>query len=188
MSAVVFLGIKHCGKSTQGRLLAQKLEWPLFDSDELLQGKYASMYEAGPDGATARAIMKKHGEEFFREFEAGVIRDFLLNKSTENCVLSLGGGVADNVFLSTEELKKLGTLVYLKIDPEIAYKRIEDGGIPPFLAGSDPHGKFLQICQKRMPRCEELADVIAEVPANGDAEALSAAILTELEKRRVFEK
>jgi hypothetical protein len=39
-----------------------------------------------------------------------------------------------------------------------------------------------------MLRCEELADVIAEVPANGDAEALSAVIFTELEKRRVFEK
>ena len=117
-----------------------------------------------------------------RKKAVNLFQDLLLH------VLSLGGGVADNVFLSTEELKKLGTLVYLKIDPETAYKRIEAGGIPPFLAGSDPHGKFLQICQKRMPRCEELADVIAEVPADGDADALSAVILTELEKRRVFEK
>ena len=187
MSVVVFLGVKHCGKSTQAGLLAKKINAPLLDSDELLQNRYSREYAASAEDSTPRAVMKRHGEEFFRKFEAAVLRDFLSSNQYDNCVLSLGGGAADNAFLTTEDLKKLGTLIYLKIDPEVAYKRIAAGGIPPFLAGDDPHGKFMQICQKRMPRCEELADLIVDVAEYSNAEALSEAILRKLEERNVFD-
>ena len=187
MTAVVFLGVKHCGKSTQAALLAQKLNAVLLDSDELLKAKYASEYSVSIEDAAPRAIMKRHGEEFFRRFEAGVIRDFLQNKPEGLCVLALGGGVADNAFLTASEIKELGFLVYLKIEPEIAYKRIVAGGIPPFLAGDDPHEKFLQICRKRMPRCGELADLIVEIKLDGDPEDLAANIFAQLEERKVFE-
>jgi shikimate kinase len=133
MAVVVFLGVKHCGKSTQAALLAQKLNALLLDSDELLKTKYASEYSVGIEKAAPRAIMQRHGEDFFRRFEAGVIREFLKNKPEKPCVLALGGGVADNAFLTVGELKELGFLIFLKIDPEIAYKRIVAGGLPPFL-------------------------------------------------------
>ena len=187
MAVVVFLGVKHCGKSTQAALLAQKLNALLLDSDELLKTKYASEYSVGIEKAAPRAIMQRHGEEFFRRFEAGVIREFLKNKPEKPCVLALGGGVADNAFLTVGELKELGFLIFLKIDPEIAYKRIVVGGLPPFLQCDDPHGKFLQICQKRMPRCEELADLIVTIQGDGDPEDLAANIFAQLEERKVFE-
>ena len=45
----------------------------------------------------------------------------------------------------------------------------------------------MQICQKRMPRCEELADLIVDVAEYSNAEALSEAILRKLEERNVFD-
>ena len=95
---VVFIGIKHCGKSTQGKLLAQKLQRKFYDSDELLSAEYMIRYAAAREESSPRAIMVRHGEEFFRRFEADVIRK-ILNGSVDNVgVLALGGGVPVNPF------------------------------------------------------------------------------------------
>ena len=173
MSNIVFLGIKHCGKSTQGKLLAEKLKRDFLDSDQMLEKAYMEKYSCSAAESTARAIMQKHGEEFFRRFEAGVIRDFLQQQRAGDCVLALGGGVPCNTFLSDEELKSLGTMVFLNVAPETAYKRIIAGGIPPFLQGSDPHEKFLAMYEKRTPRYCELADIAIDVPEDGEAAVLA---------------
>ena len=173
MSNIVFLGIKHCGKSTQGRLLAEKLKRDFLDSDQMLEKAYSEKYSCSAGESKARAIMLKHGEEFFRRFEAGVIRDFLQQQRSRDCVLALGGGVPCNTFLSNEELKSLGTMVFLDVAPETAYKRIIAGGVPPFLQGGDPHEKFLAMYEKRTPRYRELADITIGVPEEGDAWVLA---------------
>ena len=187
MADTVFLGIKHCGKSTQAKLLAKKLNKELFDSDTLLEEAYMKQYACTAAEAKARAVMQKHGEEFFRRFEAGVIRDILNTRRVEHCVLALGGGVPCNPFLSNEELKALGTLVYLDISPETAYKRIIAGGVPPFLQGSDPHEKFLAMYEKRTPRYRELADIIIAVPENPDAGSLSDFIYNTLLEKKLLD-
>ena len=105
MRNTVFLGIKHCGKSTQAKLLAEKLGKEFLDSDAMLESAYMEKYSSSSAESTARSIMQKHGEEFFRRFEADVIRDFLNRQSSESCVLALGGGVPCNTFLSSDELK-----------------------------------------------------------------------------------
>ena len=177
---VVFIGIKHCGKSTQGKLLAQKLQCEFKDSDELLSAEYMIQYAASREEAAPRAIMLRHGEDFFRRFEADVIRK-ILNSSVDNaCVLALGGGVPDNPFLCSAELKKLGVLVYLDVAPRLAFERIAAGGIPPFLAGEDPRGKFMNLFEKRTPRFREIADITVKVPAEPVAEDLCGVIYKEL--------
>ena len=177
---VVFIGIKHCGKSTQGKLLAQKLQRKFYDSDELLSAEYMIRYAAAREESSPRAIMVRHGEEFFRRFEADVIRK-ILNGSVDNVgVLALGGGVPVNPFLSTEEIKELGVLVYLDAAPELAFERIAAGGIPPFLAGNDPCGKFMELFEKRTPRFREIADITVKVPVEPVAEELCNMIYKEL--------
>ena len=187
MAVTVFLGIKHCGKSTQAKLLAKKLDRAFFDSDTLLEEAYMQQYSCTAAEAGARAIMQKHGEEFFRRFEAGVIRNFLENNATQDCVLALGGGVPCNPFLSDDELKSLGTLVYLDISPETAYQRIAAGGIPPFLQGGDPHEKFMAMYEKRTPRYRDLADVTIPVPEDPDAEVLSEAVYKALLEKNLLD-
>ena len=42
MKTIVLMGIKHCGKSTQGKIISQKLGLPFYDTDDvitLLTGK-----------------------------------------------------------------------------------------------------------------------------------------------------
>ena len=182
---IVFAGIKHCGKSTHGRLLAARLNWQFADSDELLTAAYIQQYDSDAAAAAPREIMKRHGGEFFRQFEAEVIRDWL-RKNHRNTVLALGGGVPVNSFLSTLELKKLGYWIYLDVAGDIAYERIVAGGIPPFLAGSDPYEKFQAMYEERSLRYAELADLQIKVLQSIAAEKVHELIAAELIKNKLL--
>ena len=152
MKQIVFLGIKHSGKTTQGKLLAAALGTPFADSDELLAQSYRERHgEALP----VREIMKRHGAEFFRRLEAETVRTLCPGRDR---VLALGGGVPVNPFLDEPALKNLGFLIWLDVDAETAFARILEGGIPPFLAGDDPHETFLKQYRERAARYRELAD------------------------------
>lgn len=154
---LILCGIKHCGKSTLGRLLADEFGVEFFDSDEALSAIYRS--RTGRQ-ATPREIFIAEGENFFRQLEADTI-GLLAKNVRARRVIALGGGVADNPRIDAAALARLGTFVYLAIDPEIAYRRIEAGGLPPFLADeADPQGAFLRLHEKRDRLYRQLAKLV----------------------------
>ena len=63
MKNIIFVGVKHCGKSTQGRLLARRLQLPFADTDELIAQTYAAENGVPLADAQPRRIVQKHGEE-----------------------------------------------------------------------------------------------------------------------------
>ncbi len=135
--ALIFCGIKHCGKSTLGKAAAQELQRPFYDTDSLMEEK---------SGTSVRELFKSLGEEEFRRFESSLIREL----PQKECIISLGGGA-----LLKEEnhapLQKLGTLIWCDISDEIAFERISRKGLPPFLAeASDPFEEFR--CRNRSRR------------------------------------
>jgi shikimate dehydrogenase len=97
---IVLTGMPGCGKSTVGKLLAEKLNRPFFDIDEEIT-KVA--------GATPAAIIAEKGEAAFRDIEAAVICDI----STKNgAVIATGGGAVlreENV----DNLRSNGKLFFL---------------------------------------------------------------------------
>jgi shikimate kinase len=136
-ASLIFCGIKHCGKSTLGKILARELELPFCDTDELLESQYH---------APVRTLFKEWGEEEFRRREALLLAGL---ESQVPGVISLGGGA----LLRQENqktVKKLGTLIWCDIDDRTAFQRIAAGGLPPFLAGeADPFEKFEQNNKER---------------------------------------
>ena len=36
MEVIILMGIKHCGKSTQGRILSEKLNYNFYDVDDVI--------------------------------------------------------------------------------------------------------------------------------------------------------
>ena len=92
---IVFLGIKHCGKSTHGKLLAARLKREFFDTDDLLVAYYRKKYSPDTEDISPRWIMRQHGEEFFRRTEAETVLEFLQNNPAGVSVLALGGGVPE---------------------------------------------------------------------------------------------
>ncbi|MPM26317.1 Shikimate kinase [bioreactor metagenome] len=180
MKQIVFLGIKHSGKTTQGRLLAAGLQWPFRDSDELLAARYRELYG---ENWTPREIMKRCGADFFRHLEAEVVAT---QADAADAVLALGGGVPVNEFLRTEQLKRLGYLIYLQVDPEVAFARIAAGGLPPFLESDDPHRKFIEQYRERSVRYREIADWCFPIAGEGPAETVHEAIMAGLKERGIL--
>ena len=67
--SIVLAGIKHCGKSTLGALLARRYHAELTDTDRVLEECFQA--ENGRK-LTTREIFLELGPEAFRRFEAAV--------------------------------------------------------------------------------------------------------------------
>ena len=98
---IVLSGMPGCGKSTVGRILAQKTDRPLFDTDTLIQERF---------GKTPAEIINQEGEAAFRQKESVVIRETVALKN--GCIIATGGGAIlrdDNV----NNLKKNGKTFFI---------------------------------------------------------------------------
>lgn len=100
------------GKSTIGPILANVLGWNFYDLDKVIEkDERKSIVE----------IFETSGEEYFRKLETEKLKE--LSKS-ENVVISLGGGtMASDV--NYDIIKNSGKSVYLKVSPEVLYKRLK---------------------------------------------------------------
>ena len=63
---VVLIGMKHCGKSTLGKALAERWGCPSDDVDRLIEERHAC--ETGVR-QSVRAIFSTRGEPYFAELE-----------------------------------------------------------------------------------------------------------------------
>ena len=156
---IILGGIKHCGKSTLGRLLAGNRDSLFIDTDELMEANY--VLRTG-EPLSCRDIFKKLGEEAFRKLEAEAL--FQLAESSDeddqDRVIALGGGVPANGLIAPEQLRKLGVVVFVRIDPRAAWERIAATGTPAYLLKyENPETAFYELCEKRMEyylRCSHL--------------------------------
>ena len=78
---IAVAGFMAAGKSTVGRLLAQRLGRPFADGDAEVERRA---------GCSVRALFERDGEAAFRALEATVTRDLLLREDAP--VIALGGG------------------------------------------------------------------------------------------------
>ena len=116
MKSIILMGIKHCGKSTQAKLLGKEFKMPVYDTDNLIEDA---------TGFSPREIFTNDGEAAFKEAEAQAcahLKEELL-KSGKSAVIATGGGICNNTG-AVEVLKSLGICVFLKTDEKIAADRI----------------------------------------------------------------
>jgi len=146
---IILIGFMGSGKTTAGRMVAEKLGMDFVDTDQLIEKKC---------NKTISDIFEERGEKFFREKERYLIKKTLKNKI--NCVISTGGGMPcykDNM----EQLKSIGKTIYLKIDFDILKKRISARNRPLF----QDNKKAEQLFSKRKI-CYENADEVANSGGN----------------------
>ncbi len=79
---IVLIGMPGCGKSTVGRLVAEKLGREFVDTDEVIRERFGAPSD----------IITKHGEAEFRAIEKEICREF---GKKSGLVLATGGGVVE---------------------------------------------------------------------------------------------
>lgn len=122
---IVLTGLMGSGKTTIGKILAEKLNMKFTDTDELIVQKAQK---------PIKLIFAEKGEHFFRKIESEIIKDI---SKEDNLVISTGGGtVIKEENLSN--LKQNGILFYLYAPAEELYKRIKDDSERPLLKTENP--------------------------------------------------
>jgi shikimate kinase len=110
--SIVLIGYRGSGKTTIGRLLADRLSQPFIDSDERI---------VATAGMTIKEIFEKRGEEQFRDLETAAVAQLA---GFEDHVLSLGGGALLREQNRQALLAGKHTIVYLRADPIELHRRI----------------------------------------------------------------
>ena len=151
MSNVILIGYMGCGKSTIGIRLSYRLKQPFLDTDKLIEKK---------EETTITEIFDTKGEPYFRQKETDCIKELLKQKGSY--VIATGGGLPMRE-QNRKLLKKLGNVVYLRVQPQTVYERLKNDTARPLLRTEDPLAKITSMIRERGPFYEECADVIIDV-------------------------
>jgi shikimate dehydrogenase len=101
-----------------------------------------------------RKIILKEGPELFFQIENKILSELVWFR---DCVIATGGGCP----LRQENrglLAQLGRIIYLRTDPEAAFKRMKAKGIPLFLRSDPSKDNVKNIWQERHKVYVSLAD------------------------------
>ena len=135
---IYLIGYRGSGKSTVGRILAERLGWDWVDSDEQIE---LSTHRK------IRDIFQQDGEAAFREWEQSIIAGIAMNTSL---VVSLGGG-AILESINRQNIRKSGFSVWLTASPEALWERI----------GGDQNSPDNRPALTDLPGLEEVRQVLA---------------------------
>lgn len=164
MPLLFLIGYRGSGKTTVGRLVADRLSWAFVDADSVLEERH---------GRTIREIFAAEGEASFRGKEAAVLADLCTCTDT---VIATGGGVVLRE-VNRALLKRHGLVAWLAADPATLLSRIQ--GDPttaarrPDLAGGGLT-EVEQLLAAREPLYRACADVVVAAGALSPERAADA--------------
>jgi shikimate kinase len=141
------IGFMGSGKSTVGRLIAERLERPFCDLDEEIEIA---------EGRSIDELFERVGEEGFRDLERLAL---MRVGGHRDAVIACGGGVVTDEG-SRAMLRDFGQVVYLAVTPEEALRRVgsEYAG-RPLLRGSLPLDRATSLMSGRERLYASTADL-----------------------------
>jgi len=119
---ICLVGFMGCGKSTIGRLLAERLGWAFADLDDEIEQRA---------GRTIAAIFDADGEPRFRELEEQALREqYSMATQGRARVVALGGGAFTNPN-NRERLELAGVSIWLECPVERLWERVAENAHRP---------------------------------------------------------
>lgn len=150
---IVLIGYRCCGKTSAGRLVAEKLDRHFIDTDEMIIKKA---------GCSIDEIVSNKGWHHFREIEKDVIKDV---SSMGNLVIATGGGVVVNEE-NIQNLRSNGFIIWLYADiPTISKRLNEDiktSANRPSLTGDNPSDEIKKVLEQRNPLYKDASDIAVD--------------------------
>lgn len=157
MGHIWLIGMMGSGKSTVGRLLADRLGRPFYDTDAVIEQA---------SGSTIAEVFEHAGQTGFREQERAAIADVA---GLPPGVVATGGGVVLDS-RNVDVMKSAGSVVLLAVDVEVLAERVYGSNDRPLLfEGGD--GTLRSIAGERDSLYRVAADVV--IDGNGSIETVA---------------
>lgn len=133
----VLVGMMGSGKSTVGKLIANKTGRRYVDTDRAVESRV---------GRSVSNIFSVYGEQAFRDHETALLASMVPGRD----VVSTGGGVVLRE-ANWSEIRRLGVSVYLHVDLEVLRQRLgRSRRKRPLLANEDWEERLAAILQSRL--------------------------------------
>jgi shikimate kinase len=153
---LALIGYRGTGKSTVGRILAERLGRPFFDADRELEKRL---------GLTVSAVFRTVGEQAFRDWEERILEELLVEP---DAIVATGGGVVLRE-ANRLRLRAFGTVVWLMADAPILARRLlvdeGSGAVRPALTPMGTLDEIVAVLFERTPLYRATSDL--EVATDG---------------------
>ena len=125
-SQIFLIGQSGSGKTTIGKILADKLSFEFIDTDTCITSEMK---------LSIKEILSTLGEQFFRQKEIDLLKN--IDKSKKN-VISTGGGLPE-ISNSFKLMKKNGLIIWINSSPKEIERRLvsSNRGHRPLLFNND---------------------------------------------------
>lgn len=151
---IILIGMPSCGKTTVGKIIAEKLSRPFSDADDEFTAQL---------GVTPATVIRRDGEERFRQDEHRVALGLCKQSGT---VIACGGGIVTRSF-NYPVLHQNGTIIFI----DRALDKLETKGRPLseanplealYNARIDAYRRFADITVQSTEIPEKTAELIIE--------------------------
>ncbi len=135
---IVLVGFMGTGKSTVGRILADRRAFSFLDMDAMIVER---------NRKPISRIFAEDGEAHFRAAERALVQELA---ARSRLVVATGGGIVlnpDNV----ADFSRTGLVVCLWAEPEAILRRVGHDTDRPLLACDDKLGRIRELLAKRQP-------------------------------------
>lgn len=149
---IALIGMSGAGKTTVGKLLAEKMNYEFVDIDnqiEKIENKSISQ------------IFADEGEEFFRQLETNMLNELINN---DKLVISTGGGIIKNE-KNRKFLKNNFFNIFLNVSIDEALERLQQNENRPLLLGNIKD-KWQKLYDERLLLYYQTADYIVNADKN----------------------
>jgi shikimate kinase / 3-dehydroquinate synthase len=139
---LVLAGFMGTGKTTAGRLCAERLGYDFVDADHEIERR---------EGMSIPQVFERKGEPYFRQVEAALVRELI---GRERVVIATGGGMIVDA-ANRRALLGAGVCVCLTASPDAILSRV-DASTRPMLRGDDPRVRVATLLKERAPAYRDL--------------------------------
>lgn len=174
---IILVGFRCAGKTTAGKLLAERLARDFIDTDDHIERETQM---------TIRQIFDTRGESYFRLLESNTLSELA---KLDGKVIATGGGAVLK-YKNMCHLRRNGVVIFLDVDPDVAHERIlKDKAArnkrPP-LTAKDLHTEIREQIVFRKPYYLKTADFEVDT-SKKPVEKVVEEITILLKKRGVIE-
>lgn len=164
---IVLVGLMGAGKTSVGRLLAERLGRAFVDLDREIESAA---------GASVRDVFNTEGEVGFRAREATALAAQLSRR--DGPVIATGGGVVTTP-ANLAALEQCRHVVWLRATPTVLAERVDrDGPTRPLLSGSAAAQALTRLDEERSPLYGRVATVVVDTDGLAPDEVVDTVVAT----------